>query len=98
MMGFVTDYDRLFSQAFKNLNSGGYLEMQTADPQFFSDDGTLQRAPNVIKWQENLHKAGEKFGKSMTAVGTWEEKIKKAGFVDVKHEIFKVCCLPLECL
>lgn len=93
LMGFVAYYDRLFSQAFKHLKSGGYLEMQTADPQFFSDDGTLEKAKNVIKWQETLHKGGEKFGKSMTALGTWQEKSEKAGFVDVKHEVFKVCLL-----
>ncbi|KAL1966544.1 hypothetical protein VTN77DRAFT_4466 [Rasamsonia byssochlamydoides] len=36
-----------------------------------------------------MHKASEQFGKSMTLVGTWEDKMINAGFSDVKREIIK---------
>ncbi|KAL1967102.1 hypothetical protein VTN77DRAFT_3626 [Rasamsonia byssochlamydoides] len=90
LMGFVADYGRLFCQAFKHLKSGGYLEMQTFDPQVYSDDGTLEKAKNLQVWVENLHKASEIFGKSMTLVGTWQDEMLKAGFTDIKSEIIKV--------
>ncbi|KAI9731225.1 MAG: hypothetical protein M1834_005418 [Cirrosporium novae-zelandiae] len=90
LLGFVGDFDRLFAQAMKNLKPGGYLEMQTAEAQAFSDDGTMEKAVNCLKWVAELRGASEKFGKSMSCVDTWEERMRNAGFVDVTRDVFKV--------
>jgi hypothetical protein len=93
-MGFVADYASLFSKAFQHLRSGGYLEFQTADPKLLANDGNMQgKATNFQHWVAEMHKASEQFGKSMTLVGTWEDEMTKAGFVDVRREIRKVCQL-----
>jgi hypothetical protein len=91
LAGFVAYYGQLFSQAFKHLKSGGYLEMQTIHPVAFSDDGTLEKAKNMTSFREMLIKSSEQFGKDITAAVTWKEEMVKAGFTDVKWETQKVC-------
>lgn len=92
-MGSVADYDHLFREAFRHLDPEGYFEMQTADPRFFSDDGTLEKAENANLWVRLLHEASEKLGRRMDQVGTWERTMKEAGFIDIKTKIYKVCLL-----
>ena len=38
--------------------------------------------------------ASEKFGKSMSDYGTWERKLRNAGFTDVTAKLFKVPTKP----
>lgn len=94
LMGFVANWDHLFAQAFKHLKHGGWFEVQTADPWFYSDDGTHEKAKNSKIFLENLHLAGEKFGKSMSLVGTLKDRMINTGFEDVHCEILKVCGRP----
>lgn len=35
--------------------------------------------------------AGDKFGKSFETVLVWKEKMEKAGFINVKETVMKVC-------
>jgi hypothetical protein len=53
----------------------------------------MELAPNAKRWIEELRKASEQFGKSMTIIGTLDEEMIKAGFVDVRRET-RVVCLP----
>ncbi len=56
-----------------------------------SDDGTLENlATNCTEYQEKLDEASEKFGKKMNIVKTLEGKMTKAGFADVRSDIYKV--------
>lgn len=95
LMGFIADHDHLFARAFQHLKPGGWFEVQTTDPWFYSDNGTHEKATNCKIFLTNLHEAGEKFGKSMGLVQTWREKMIKAGFVDVHCEVRKGCFFPL---
>lgn len=94
LCGCIEDHDRLFKRAFENLNSGGYFELQSVEAYFVSDDGTHQNAETCQMWLHNLREAGEKFGKTLYNVKEWKEKMEKAGFVDVKDELYKVCQQP----
>ncbi|KKA22137.1 TAM domain methyltransferase [Rasamsonia emersonii CBS 393.64] len=89
LAGFVADYGRLFSRAFKHLKPGGYFEIQTVNPTVFSDDDSLEKAKNLRHWVAEMHKASEQFGKSMTVVETWKDELIKAGFEDVHREVIK---------
>jgi len=88
--GCVADEDRLFTQAFKHLKSGGYFEFDGAYAFWFSDDDTIEKAKNCQLLVKNLHEAANKFGKRLDTAPTWKEKMEKAGFVDVKQSIYKV--------
>ena len=91
MAGSIHDYDRLFAQAYKNLRPGGYLEMQSFEADFFSDDGTRARAKTAIRWQQLLVTASKNFGKNLKVEDEWKGKMERAGFVDVVEEVYKVC-------
>ncbi|KAL1962671.1 hypothetical protein VTN77DRAFT_9305 [Rasamsonia byssochlamydoides] len=88
--GCVADEDRLFSEAFEHLKSGGYFEFDGAYCRFFSDDDSVDKAENLELWSVEGRAAGEKFGKSFMNAPLWKEKMEKAGFVDVKESVFKV--------
>jgi hypothetical protein len=100
MEGSVADYDKLFAQIYKQLRPGGYLEMQNFVMEFFSDDGTLEKAENLVKWCNLVLQAAKDTGKDMYTSPTWEEKMKKAGFQNVTADIYKVnfCRAFLPCV
>ncbi|KAI1922977.1 hypothetical protein LOZ52_001131 [Ophidiomyces ophidiicola] len=92
--GSVSDYDKLFDQAFDHLSPGGYLELQSLEAKFFSDDGTDKRAVTATQWQQLLLIGSEKFGKRLDVEDGWREKMEKAGFIDVADVSFKVPLRP----
>ncbi|KAI1973254.1 hypothetical protein LOZ51_005068 [Ophidiomyces ophidiicola] len=92
--GSVSDYDKLFDQAFDHLSPGGYLELQSLEANFFSDDGTDKRAVTATQWQQLLLIGSEKFGKRLDVEDGWREKMEKAGFIDVADVSFKVPLRP----
>ncbi|GAD98585.1 conserved hypothetical protein [Paecilomyces variotii No. 5] len=94
LAGSVKDFDRLFAQAYKHLKPGGHLEMQSFRVELFSDDGTLQNAPYTNEWISLLHDASLKFGKIMTNMDEWPEKMAKAGFEDIQLRVVKVPMNP----
>ncbi|OJD16347.1 hypothetical protein AJ78_03480 [Emergomyces pasteurianus Ep9510] len=85
MEGMVKDYDKLFQQAYKFLNPNGWMEIQSIELDFFGDE-TIARAKDFRRWRNLLIEASEKFGKSMSQVSTWADRMKKAGFKNVKAE------------
>lgn len=93
--GCIADDDKLFAQAFKHLNPGGYFELQAAYTRFLSDDDTAKKATDVHSWCSQLVAGIEKFGKPIDGAPTWKKKLEEAGFQDVQQEILKVCDLKL---
>lgn len=91
--GCIANEDQLFSRAFEHLKPGGYFEIAGANPYFFSDNDTHKRAPSCQLLIENIHIAANKFGKSFDNVPLWKAKMEKAGFLDVKESIYKVCSI-----
>lgn len=90
--GCVTDYNRLFTQAFTHLTPGtGYLELQNLQlSQFYADDDTAERAVTAAQWQKLLVRGYEKFGKRLDVEDEWRDGMERAGFVDVVDEMYKV--------
>ncbi|RKK65352.1 hypothetical protein BFJ69_g16355 [Fusarium oxysporum] len=88
--GCISEEDALFRRAFQHLKPGGYIEFQAAYPRWLSDDGTAEKAENAQSWLKTLIDGSAKFGKSLEGAIGWKEKLEKAGFVDVKQEIFKI--------
>lgn len=89
LYGCVSDWDRLYSQAFQHLSPGGYIEQVEASPYIQSDDGSHENTKmnecGVIAQQ-----AGKKFGKSLNTLNEMETGMIKAGFVDVTVRTFKL--------
>ncbi|EER37294.1 TAM domain methyltransferase [Histoplasma capsulatum var. duboisii H88] len=92
--GSVHDYSKLFERAYRHVAPGGYLEMQSMEANFFSDDGTHERAVTAMQWQRLLVEASRRFGKELGVEGGWKEGMEQAGFVDVEEVVFKVPLSP----
>ena len=59
--------------------------------QAFSDDGSLERAPNVVDLARLLDEASVKFGKQLDVAPYYKKWMIEAGFHNVKEEVYKVC-------
>ncbi|PGH13963.1 hypothetical protein AJ80_06101 [Polytolypa hystricis UAMH7299] len=92
--GSVGDFDRLFQQAYEHLKPGGYLEMQTMEIFFYSDDGTHEKAINCLEINRLAREASAKFGKDIHTVNTWTDRMEKAGFKNVKQVTRKLPISP----
>ncbi|OJD20050.1 hypothetical protein AJ78_00066 [Emergomyces pasteurianus Ep9510] len=88
--GSVHDYSKFLAHAYRNLAPGGYLEMQSMEANFFSDDGTHERAVTAVQWQRLLVEASRRLGKELCVEGCWREAMEKEGFVGVEEVVFKV--------
>ncbi|KEY79052.1 methyltransferase LaeA [Aspergillus fumigatus] len=88
--GAIRDHDTLFRQAYENLRPGGWLEMASMDVNSYSDDGTHLKAVNMVEGVKNMHAASKKHGKDMTTAPTWKAKMEKAGFINVREDIYKL--------
>ncbi|WZH47188.1 S-adenosyl-L-methionine-dependent methyltransferase [Fusarium acuminatum] len=88
--GCIGDIDRLLRQAFKHLVPEGYIELQGVDANLYSDDGTIEHAPNAQLWMQKMREACTKFGKPVDGGSEWKARLIKAGFVDVHQEVRKL--------
>lgn len=90
LSGAINDWERLCRQCYDNMHPGGWLEFQEPMAWVESDDGTLDRAPNLKHWQQLCNDAAAKFGKIIKVGHTLKERLLAAGFVDVHEKIVKV--------
>ncbi|KPM42793.1 hypothetical protein AK830_g3750 [Neonectria ditissima] len=88
--GCVGDEPKLFQQAFQHLAPGGYIELQGVNAEFMCDDGTITKAKDALLWMDYLRKSAKKFGKPVDCAPQWAEKLREAGFEDVKEEVRKL--------
>lgn len=93
--GAIRDHDNLFQQAFNNLNPKGWFEMATFAINTFSDDDTHLKATCLLESIKHMHASSRLFGKDMTSMFSWKEKMEKAGFVNVREDVYKVPCISL---
>ncbi|KAL4781346.1 S-adenosyl-L-methionine-dependent methyltransferase [Aspergillus varians] len=92
--GSVKDFPRLFKQANTNLNLGGWFEICDFTVGVFSDDDSIERATNLMRWRGLLVEASEKFGKRLSVAGNYKQWMIDAGFRNVQEEIYKVPFSP----
>jgi hypothetical protein len=69
--------------------------MATFEPTTYSDDDTHLDAPNLLYTIEQIRESSKLFGKDMTSSPTWKDRMEKAGFVNVREDIYKVCSVLL---
>jgi hypothetical protein len=92
--GSVGDYDTLFKQAHDNLTPGGWFEICDDTVGVFSDDDTIDKAPNMTRWVGLLIEASHKYGKHMNVCKDYKQWLTDAGFKNVREEIYKIPFSP----
>ncbi|ODH53547.1 hypothetical protein GX48_00380 [Paracoccidioides brasiliensis] len=90
LAGSISDFDKLFAQAYKHLTPGGFFEIQSIEPAFYSDDGTLSKAKNAVRWGDLVLESSAKFGKPLNVVPSLPDKLKRVGFQDVSTIVLKL--------
>jgi len=88
--GSVSDWSKLYSQAFRCLKPGGWIEMQEFEVWIMSDDDTLKKAPSLIQLPELIDEASTKLGKQMNVANEQKQRLINAGFEDVTDDVYKV--------
>lgn len=90
MVGAISDWDRLFRQAFRQIRTGGYYEAQEFRVWFHSQGSQLPDDSSIQLWQHHLTEGTKAFGKSLNIVEQLAEKMSNAGFSGVHEEVLKV--------
>lgn len=65
-----------------------------AGHRFFSDDNSLERAPNLVEWIKLHQEASLKFGKDIDVARRHRQWMIDAGFSNVKEEVYEVYLYP----
>ncbi|OJJ42351.1 hypothetical protein ASPZODRAFT_77129, partial [Penicilliopsis zonata CBS 506.65] len=95
LAGSIKDIDHLAKQAFDNLRSGGYFELQSFPIEVFTDDDSMEeRGKYTAQLIELISEASEMYDKPMQNVDKWGEALESAGFTQVTTTMIKVPISP----
>lgn len=91
MSGSISDWDKLVRQSYTHLAPGGWAEYQEPLALAECDDGTLDQAEDLLRWQELCNNAAAGFGKDIRVGNTLKARMEAQGFVNVHEKVLKVC-------
>ena len=96
LVGSIADWEALFSEAFRTLKPGGWVESHEGFVGIDSDDGSVTPTSALGQWPMIFTKFGETIGRSFSVVpdGVQRKAMEAAGFVDIKEFDFKVSGAP----
>ncbi|KAI4192420.1 MAG: hypothetical protein LQ350_008656, partial [Teloschistes chrysophthalmus] len=91
MLGSLRNWPLFFSQSFRHLQPGGWIECQELDVWLRTDDGSLPEGSAIGAWCRNQEEAAGKVGMSLRCTGDgMAGQMREAGFVDVTIREFKL--------
>lgn len=90
LAGAIGDWPALYREAYKHVKPGGWIEAQEHEDSVCSDDDTLEKAGEIVKWLNLVREASIRFGKRTDAAKKQKQYMIDAGFVDVHDDIYKV--------
>jgi len=90
LMGSISDWPRLFQQAYQSMKPGGWIESLEMDIQFTSDDGTVTPGHTMYDWSQLFIDAGEKMGRTFLIPRQSRKLLEDAGFVDLHSRTYKM--------
>lgn len=90
LMSAISDWPRLVRAAHANLKPGGWVEFQDYDAAVYSEDGSLRPEHAFQQWITTFIDASKSWGRDPSPGLGLEGWVKEAGFVNVRHEIFKL--------
>lgn len=89
LLSAVSDYLRLYRQAYEATKPGGWVEVNDMVLSVFCDDGTFPQDGASVRWATLFQEAATKFGQSVPELGQYKKWLEEAGFVDVQERILK---------
>ncbi|KAL1623652.1 hypothetical protein SLS56_008173 [Neofusicoccum ribis] len=85
----ISDWPRLWQQAFDNMRPGGWAESQEISAWFYSDEPGFESS-NIHYWQETIDDATAKMGKRFNTAHEQKQHMINAGFVNVTQEVVEI--------
>ncbi|KAK2054942.1 S-adenosyl-L-methionine-dependent methyltransferase [Colletotrichum caudatum] len=89
MTSSISNWKAYIKQAYDNLSSGGYLELNEPDAAPLSDDGTLRDDSALMKSIRLLEEAARAFGRTFEDIQGLKGMMIETGFEDVQIKRFK---------
>ena len=91
MGGSISDYGRLYKQAYDHLQPGGWIEVQEFEAWVRSDTpGMMEKATCISEWQKIVDDTTAKIGKRLRVAADQKQHLIDAGFQDVTEDVYKV--------
>ncbi|KAK6529437.1 hypothetical protein TWF281_008612 [Arthrobotrys megalospora] len=86
----ISDWPRLYQQAYDALRPGGYFEFQDPDLVFLTDDGSMPEDASLNQYINHFHAACEKMGKHTRGQPqSVKDELRKVGFTDIVEDVKK---------
>ncbi|KAF8244986.1 S-adenosyl-L-methionine-dependent methyltransferase [Wilcoxina mikolae CBS 423.85] len=83
----IGDWPRLMTEIYRATKPGGWVELAECSMELFSDDNTLP--PNFKRFTELINEALTKLGRPQEDGAGLRERLKDAGFVDLRGVALK---------
>lgn len=90
LFGAIKDWSALFRQAYRCCVPGGWVQSAEADVEFRSDDGTIDKEPNLKLYKKLFEEGGKALGVSFFVYDEQVKAFEEAGFVDIKTVDYKI--------
>ncbi|KAI8186207.1 Secondary metabolism regulator LAE1 [Colletotrichum sp. SAR 10_70] len=90
MAGSLSDWPTLMSRIYENTTPGGWVEFQDYDLLYTSDDNSINMDHHTLKWDTQFIDACKSIGREACPGPKLEGWVKDAGFINVKHQTFKM--------
>ncbi|KAI9815379.1 MAG: hypothetical protein M1832_005518 [Thelocarpon impressellum] len=91
MGGSISNYPRLYKQAYDNLQPGGWIEVQEFEAWVRSDtEGMMEKATCITEWQTIIDETTAKIGKRLRVAADQKQHLIDAGFEDVSEDVYKL--------
>lgn len=90
LCGGIANWPEFYSEAYRNLKPGGWMEMQEHECWLNSDDDTINQAPWCKEWIENVDIASTRVGKRLNVAHLHRQWMIDAGFVNVEEQVYKI--------
>ncbi|KAF3799463.1 Secondary metabolism regulator laeA [Colletotrichum gloeosporioides] len=85
MVGSFRSWPKFLSQAYDNLEPGGYIELHDNNFPAICGDGTMTEDSYILQWTQNVVKATDVAGQPITTAPSFKRLLEEAGFVDVQE-------------
>lgn len=86
----IRDWPKLVRQAYDHTASGGWVEIQDYDLDYYSEDGTYHEGKAVYKWLTTLLQASRDSGREPSPGPKLEQQMKDVGLKNVEARRYKL--------
>ena len=89
MSSAISDFGKLFRQAFDHLNPGGCYEIHEFEMPWLAHKGLIPEDSAILRWRY-LQEAAKLVSRQFNVARRLEGEPIRAGFEEVKHEVRKL--------